>query len=467
LTFNSQALMAELYERAFVAQLEKRLAGPVPLVQVLVGPRQVGKTTGMRQLLARFGGGFHYANADDLLVTDRTWLLEQWQRALLLGDGTLLVVDEIQKVPNWSEVVKSLWDMHPGRLRVVLLGSGSLQIQSGLTESLAGRFELTRIHHWTFAELQRAFGYDLERYLVYGGYPGAVAFEGDYDRWYAYLKDAIVEAVIGRDILQNRKVANPALFRQAFEILCRYPAQEISYTKLLGQLQDKGNTDLVKYYLELYAGAFLIYSLDKYSAKGWLTRSSSPKILTACPALHTMTAGPQALADPQQRGRVFELAVGAELLQLPGELFYWREKNHGSRFCAPLPGKALRDRGQVGPEKVGCGAGSVPEAFPRGNPGDRDPGQLPPTVARPRQVPGDAGKLIGVRLQFFVGIDATISHNANQTGARHRQFETSLNETNPSISQDRHDRSGRGAVPGRQARAAADPLLAHAGVCRH
>ncbi|MBK6558233.1 MAG: AAA family ATPase [Comamonadaceae bacterium] len=127
--------MADLYERAFVAQLEKRLTGQAPLIQVLVGPRQVGKTTGMRQLLARLPGNAHYANADDLLVTDRTWLLEQWQRALLLGDGTLLVVDEIQKVPNWSEVLKSLWDMHPRRLLVVLLGSGSLQIQSGLTES--------------------------------------------------------------------------------------------------------------------------------------------------------------------------------------------------------------------------------------------------------------------------------------------------------------------------------------------
>lgn len=125
----------------------------------------------------------------------------------MLGDGTLLVVDEIQKIPNWSEAIKSLWDMQPRRLRVVLLGSSSLQIQSGLTESLAGRFELTRIYRWTFTELKDAFGYDLERYLLYGGYPGAVAYEDDYDRWYAYLKDAIVEAVIGKDILQNRKVA--------------------------------------------------------------------------------------------------------------------------------------------------------------------------------------------------------------------------------------------------------------------
>jgi predicted AAA+ superfamily ATPase len=319
--------MSPPYERAFVRQLEQRLGEVDALIQVLVGPRQVGKTTGVRQMLARFSGRHHYANADDQWLSDRTWLLAQWQQALLLGDGSLLVIDEIQKIANWSETIKALWDQQPHRLRVVLLGSSSLQIQTGLTESLAGRFELTRIHHWRFSELQAAFGYDLARYLQYGGYPGAVAFEQDWDRWYAYLKDAIVEAVIGKDILQNRKVAKPALFRQAFEIMCRYPAQEISYNKLLGQLQDSGNTDLVKYYLELYAGAFLIFSLDKYATKGWLTRTSSPKILPACPALHTMTTGPHAMADPDHRGRVFELAVGAELRQLPGELFYWREKN--------------------------------------------------------------------------------------------------------------------------------------------
>jgi predicted AAA+ superfamily ATPase len=319
--------MAITYERPFVAQLEQRFLAEHPLMQVLVGPRQIGKTTGIRQLLGRSPFKSHYANADDLLVTDRTWLLEQWQKARLLGDGTLLVIDEIQKIPNWSETLKSLWDAAPGRLRVALLGSSSLQIQTGLTESLAGRFELTRIYHWTFTELKLAFGYDLDRYLIYGGYPGSVPYENDFERWYAYLKDSIVESVIGKDILLNRKVNNPALFRQAFEILCRYPAQEISYTKLLGQLQDKGNTDLIKYYIGLYAGAFLIHPLEKFSAKGWLTRSSSPKILISCPALYTMTEGTSVLDDPEERGRVFELAVGAQLLRLPGELYYWRENN--------------------------------------------------------------------------------------------------------------------------------------------
>lgn len=375
--------MTTPYERPFVAQLERRLCAEAPLIQVLIGPRQVGKTTGMRQLLARYPGSSHYANADDLLVTDRTWLLEQWQKALLLGDGTLLVIDEIQKIPNWSEALKSLWDQDSRRLRVVVLGSSSLQIQTGLTESLAGRFELTRIFHWTFTELKQAFGYDLERFLLYGGYPGAVAYEDDYDRWYAYLKDAIVEAVIGKDILLNRKVANPALFRQAFEILCRYPAQEISYTKLLGQLQDKGNTDLIKYYIELYAGAFLIHPLGKYSTKAWLTRTSSPKILISCPALYTMTAGPALLVDPEQRGRLFELAVGAELLQLPGELFYWREKNAEVDFVYRYQGRLYAIEVKSGRKKSAKGLEAFRKHFPAARPVILTPENFPALSADP------------------------------------------------------------------------------------
>ena len=197
-----------------------------------------------------------------------------------------------------------------------------------MTESLAGRFELLRVHHWTFAELQAAFGYDLPRYLAFGCYPGAVALEHDPDRWYAYMKDAIVEAVIGKDILQSHKVASTALFRQAFQILCAYPAQEISYTKLLGQLQDKGNTDLIKHYIDLYGGAFLLHALQKYSPKAWLARSSSPKMLPACPALYSMAAGVNVAQNAEQRGRAFELALGTELLQQqPGQVFYWRERN--------------------------------------------------------------------------------------------------------------------------------------------
>ena len=231
----------------------------------------------------------------------------------------------------------------------------------------------------------KSFGYDLDRYLLYGGYPGSVAYEDEYDRWYAYLKDAIVEAVIGKDILLNRKVANPALFRQAFEILCRYPAQEISYTKLLGQLQDKGNTDLVKYYLELYAGAFLIYSLGKFSAKAWLTRASSPKILMGCPALYTMTAGPKVLADAELRGRVFELAVGAELLQLPGELSYWREKNAEVDFVYHYQGSLYAIEVKSSRNKSAKGLEAFMKHFPEAQPVIMTPDNFPVLSEDPKK----------------------------------------------------------------------------------
>lgn len=360
--------MAKVYERSFVAQLEQRLSAGQPLIQVLAGPRQVGKTTGIQQLLSRYPNATHYANADDLLTTDRTWLMEQWQKASLSGKKTLLVIDEIQKVPNWSETIKSLWDRAPKELRVIILGSSSLQLQKGLTESLAGRFELIRTHQWTYDELKRAFKYDLNRYLTYGGYPGAVAYENEFNRWYAYLKDSIIEAVVGKDILLNHKVGNPALFRQAFEILCRYPAQEISYTKLLGQLQAKGNTDLVKYYIELYSGAFLIHPLEKYSTKSYLTRASSPKILVSCPALYTMHEGPQVLADPEKRGRIFEAAVGTQLLQLPGNLYYWREKQEEVDFIYKYQGLLYAVEVKSGRRKLSPGLKTFMEKFPKARP---------------------------------------------------------------------------------------------------
>ncbi len=353
--------MSPVFERPFVAELLQRLQGQPRLIQVLTGPRQVGKTTGVRQLMAQCGWPAHYASADDVLTSDRSWLLQQWQQALLLGNDALLVIDEIQKVPNWSETLKALWDQQPARLRVLLLGSSALQIHTGVSESLAGRFELLRVHHWTFAQLQAAFGYDLPRYLAFGGYPGAVALEGSPDRWYAYMKDAIVEAVIGKDILQSRTVAKPALFRQAFEILCAYPAQEISYTKLLGQLQDGGNTDLIRHYIELYGAAFLLHALQKYSAKTWLSRSSSPKMLPACPALYSLVAGVSVATNAEQRGRAFELAVGAELMQQPGQLFYWRERNDEVDFVLQYPDRLYAIEGKSGRKKSGRGL----EAFCR------------------------------------------------------------------------------------------------------
>ncbi len=317
------------FQLNFIDILLKRLKSPSPLIQVILGPRQVGKTTGILQLIQNFSGPSHYVSADDEITPGETWVLEHWQKAMLKGKKTLLVIDEIPKVQNWSEVIKRLWDKQvrekKTHLKIVLLGSSSLLLQKGLSESLAGRFEMIPVYHWNFTESKKRFGFKLDDYLNFGGYPGSYAFTQQEKRWKTYMQQSIVDPVISKDILMFNQVRSPALFRQAFEIVCSYPAQEISYNKLLGQLQDKGNTDLIKHYLELFSGAFLIKTLFKFSAKATLSKSSSPKILLGCPALSTRQ---EWIADQNSRyGRLFELAVGMELIRLEGELSYWREAN--------------------------------------------------------------------------------------------------------------------------------------------
>jgi len=317
--------------RAFVKLLLERMSNPAPLIQAVVGPRQVGKTTGVLQMLKKYPGTCHYVSADDTLTVSNRWIQEQWQAALEKGSGTVLVIDEIQKIQHWSEALKRLWDAQkrtPGRLKCILLGSSALTLQTELTESLTGRFEMVPVHHWSFLETQKAFGDNLDTYLWYGGYPGSHTYQSDYPRWFSYIKSSIVDTVIGQDILTQQTVAKPALFRQAFEILCGYPAQEVSYTTLLGQLHDKGNTDLVKHYLELYEGAFLFKGLMKYSGRVVNTKTSSPKIIPLCPAFYTLAAGRTALDAPEKMGHVFEALVGADLVRWPdARVFYWREGN--------------------------------------------------------------------------------------------------------------------------------------------
>ncbi|MDJ0763276.1 MAG: ATP-binding protein [Myxococcota bacterium] len=329
-------------ELDFVCNVEQALASSSKkYIQVVIGPRQVGKTTGIRQLLAKRPDISHaYCSADGILSHAPDWLYDQWTLAKSSAKH-LLVIDEVQKVENWSEVVKQLWDAEEAArtdLQLVLLGSGSLTIQRGLTESLAGRYQLHRVSHWNVAESNSAYGLSLEDYLVYGGYPGSYPLIGNTHGWLDYIKQSIIEPVIGKDILSNTRVKSPALFKQCFDIICSYPAQEISYTKLLGQLQDRGNTDLVKYYLELFEGAFLVKQLFKYAENKVIRRSSSPKLLPLCPALYS--AGLDADLNEEERGRSFELTVGAALSRLPGQLYYWRERNFEVDFVYRL-GKKL------------------------------------------------------------------------------------------------------------------------------
>jgi predicted AAA+ superfamily ATPase len=325
------------FRRAAASTLQDRLAEPRRFIQVVAGPRQVGKTTLVEQVL---GGGkipFHHASGDEPTLRGDAWLEQQWQAARLLAqDGpAVLVVDEVQKAPNWSETTKRLWDEDTRArrpLRVVLLGSAPLLIQQGLTESMAGRFEMLHLRQWSFPEMQAAFGWSIDRFLFHGGYPGAAPLVDDHDRWQRYIRDSLVETTIARDVLLLTRVDKPALLRRLFELACRYSGRELSYTKMLGQLQDAGNTVTLAHYLDLLDAAGMVKGLDKFAGDVARQRASVPKLMVHDVGLMTALDGApfdEVRADPEAWGRVVESAVGAHLLHSAAtgecELFWWRD----------------------------------------------------------------------------------------------------------------------------------------------
>jgi len=315
------------FTREFVALLGKRLSERNCLVQAVVGPRQVGKTTGILQCLESLKRKSLYVSADELPTPGPMWLAEQWQKALHLPKGSVLAIDEIQKVQDWHDALKDLWDnQNQNNLRVVVLGSSGFEINLKLKETLAGRYELIKVPHWNMHE-SAAIGFSAKRYITQGGYPGSYRLARDTARWQAYMRDSIIENILNKDIFRLRPLSKPVLFRQFMEIVRAYPCQEISYKKLLGELQDKGNVELIKHYLFLLECAFLYRGLEKYSRKEHLKKSSSPKILPLCPALCTYTGALSAWQEPGQQGRLFEVMVGMVLTTLPGRLYYWREGN--------------------------------------------------------------------------------------------------------------------------------------------
>ncbi len=329
------------FRRPLFDLLLERIQQPRGFIQVLAGPRQVGKTTLVRQVLAATDIPSHYASADDPTLRDRAWIETQWARARLRAreggaQGGLLVLDEAQKITAWSEVVKRLWDEDTAAglgLRVVLLGSAPLLVQRGLTESLAGRFELVRVPHWSFAEMGAAFGWDLDSYIYHGGYPGAAALVGDHGRWVNYILDSLVETTISRDVLLLSRVDKPALLRQLFRLGCDYSGQILSYQKMLGELQDAGNTVTLAHYLELLSSAGLIVGLQKFAGARIRQRGSSPKLLVRNTALMSAFLGlsqSEARRTPEVWGRLVESAVGAHLCNSAAsaatEVYYWRDR---------------------------------------------------------------------------------------------------------------------------------------------
>ncbi len=327
-------------------ELLKRLKEKRRFLQVLAGPRQVGKTTLVRQVIKASKLPAHYASADEPSLRDRTWIEQQWDAARLKAReskaGALLVLDEVQKVSDWSTVVKLLWDAdtHAGLpLKVVLLGSAPLLIQRGLTESLAGRFEVIAVPHWSFAEMEEAFGWNLEQYIFYGAYPGSADLITEPERWRRYIVDSLIETTISRDILLLNRVDKPALLRQLFHLGCAYSGQILSYQKMLGQLTDAGNTVTLAHYLELLQGAGMIAGLSKYAHGLVRQRGSSPKFQVLNTALMTAQdnrTAAEARQDGNYWGRLVESCAGAHLLNTSFgtniELTYWRDRNQEVDF---------------------------------------------------------------------------------------------------------------------------------------
>ena len=329
--------------------LARRLAEPRRFIQAVVGPRQVGKSTLVQQVIEASGFPARFASADEPTLRGPFWIEQQWEAARLATGaagrrGSVLVLDEVQKISGWSEAVKRLWDEDTRarrRLKVVLLGSAPLLISRGLTESLAGRFELLPLPHWSYPEMQAAFGWSLERYLFHGGYPGAAPLFRDHARWARYVIDSLIETTISRDVLLLSRVDKPALLRRLFELGCSHSGQILSYTKMLGQLHDAGNTTTLAHYLELLAGAGMITGLQKFAGTKARQRGSSPKLQVLNTALVTAPSGltfAEGRADRVFWGRLVESAVGAHLANSAAagkcEVFYWRDENREVDFVA-------------------------------------------------------------------------------------------------------------------------------------
>lgn len=340
------------FERKYLAPFNTRLSEKRRFIQVLVGPRQVGKTTLVLQALKNHPS--HYASADG--ASSSVWLDQQWETARIKQQQSgniefVLTLDEIQKIPNWSETVKKHWDEDSRLntpLKVVLLGSSRLLLQKGLTESLAGRFELTYIPHWSFTEMNQAFGWNETQFAWFGGYPGAAELITDENRWKRYLLDSIIETSISKDILMLSRIDKPALMRRLFDLGCDYSGQILSFNKILGQLQDAGNTTTLSNYLSLLDQAGLLSGLEKYSGNKIVQRGSSPKFMahnTALISAQRIETFETVQLRPDLWGRQVESAIGAHLLNHAVsehyQVYYWREGNQEVDFVLEKKGKVI------------------------------------------------------------------------------------------------------------------------------
>ncbi len=343
-------------ERAYLQSIKSRLFEPRMFIQVIVGPRQVGKTTMVSQLLRQIETPYIFESADAVPSSNSTWLSQIWDSARLrlkMSEQSefLIVIDEIQKTPNWSEVVKQNWDRDSRdgiNIKVILLGSSRLLIQKGLTESLAGRFEKSYLGHWSFSEMREAFGWSLEQYIYFGGYPGSAPLIGDEERWKSYVRDALIETSISKDILMLTRVDKPALLKRLFELGSIYSGQIVSFTKLIGEMQDAGNTTTLSHYLNLLCDCGLLGGVSKYAGEQVRSRASQPKFQLFNNALLSSQSSERfenIVVNPKEWGRLVESSIGAHLMNFAAmehlNLYYWRDKSDEVDFVIERGGKII------------------------------------------------------------------------------------------------------------------------------
>ncbi|WP_285010523.1 ATP-binding protein [Pedobacter faecalis] len=367
-----------MFQRPYINELTSRIKEPRKHIQVVMGPRQVGKTTLVTQLAKNLDIPSIFTSADAVAASDHVWLAQQWEVArqrMITSAQTefLLIIDEIQKIPNWSETVKLLWDKdtREGRpLKVILLGSSRLLIQQGLTESLAGRFESTYMSHWSYTEMKNAFNWTVDQFIWFGGYPGSASLIFQEERWKNYINQSLIETSISKDILMLTRVDKPALMRRLFELGCLYSGQILSFTKILGQLQDAGNTVTLSHYLELLDTAGLLGGIEKYAADVIRKRSSSPKFQVHNNALISAQKNEsfdEIRQDPKEWGRMVESAIGSHLVNSAltegFSIFYWRERNDEIDFVLERRGKVVGLEVKSGNDQSNTGLSKFQQQF--------------------------------------------------------------------------------------------------------
>lgn len=343
-----------MIERAQLRILTERISEPRNHIQVVLGPRQVGKTTMVTQMLKKISIPYLYQTADAINAVSAGWLEQVWDTARLKKSKAaeyLIVIDEIQKIQDWSETIKFLWDrdtLEGSDIKLVLLGSSRLMLQKGLTESLAGRFELLYMGHWSFKEMEEAFNFNAKQYAWFGGYPGGAHLIRNEDRWKNYINNSLIETSVSKDILMLTRVDKPALLKRLFELGCNYSGQELSLTKIQGELQDAGNTTTLSHYLRLLDTAGLLAGIEKYSADVIRKRASVPKFQVHNNALLSSQKQDHfdvIIQKPSEWGHIVESVVGAHLINnsITGNysVFYWRERNDEVDFVLEKGGKLI------------------------------------------------------------------------------------------------------------------------------